>query len=86
MVKEHVYGRMAMQEVSPVTRDVNEPGYQGKEMLVAHAHAHAHAHEQSMDICICRYVSSLVHFNSLESLIPAYFNWLKSFIPLILIL
>ena len=45
MVEEHVYGRMAMQKVSPVTCDDNEPGYQGKEMLVAHPHAHAHAHE-----------------------------------------
>ena len=35
---------------------------------------------------ICRYVISLIHFNPLKSLIPAYFNGLKSFILLILIL
>ena len=32
---------------------------------------------------ICRYVSSLVYFNPLKSLILAYFNGLKSFILLI---
>ena len=36
MVQQHVNDRMAVQDARPVTLNVNEPGYQGREMRMWH--------------------------------------------------